>query len=1046
MKRISLFFLALILLILTLLTLLVTTQSGLKLTIKTLNHFGVANIQTQELHGRLLGTMTARRITVNTGSNEWKASNFKLTFNPIPLLWNNVSISNVEMTTLTNKRLTSEPHGDSDSNSSSLTFSIRSANIQSLKLDLSDRLEKIEAQHIAWTGKINHDSIHFNLKSGPIHGLLQSMTASISGPLEHYQIDTTLNSDNLTVTGSGSGKGKSFNLLLLSQSKNSSNISGTASLNWEDTLSWNVSLQLQKISLQSLIKNGPYIHSLNSTISGEAEEKLSKLNWQINLKTDAGELASQGQYSPDQVAANWQLKAVNLQPILASANGILSSTGSWNKGITHGSFNLSHTSWQQWKTDELSASWDGNVAQKQINTFNLHTNNFAYKNKTLRSGTLNIQKTNKQQSPFHLTLHFNPGFYDTQSFTVAGIIGAKDQDLDLRINQAASQSLGTNWKLQKPFSLTHSKENWSVSPFCLFHQQDFFCASFRSDQEKWETHIQSKNAPLHHAMKSVKLKLPTNLDVSLKQQRGGPLLGKINASIDKATLFLTEHSIETQLHLKNSVLQAELLPQQIIFSSSSNWNNRKLWDISAELARENTPSWDWKSSALKASVYFDANELNFLNTFMESTELHAGTVAGKLAIQGTLSTPEITGDIRLNNIELLLLSINNKIKNLQGDIHFSGKKAKFNLTGSTATAPITLQGSAQFTQLKNTNAHFKLTSQGATLTNTKDYISSGDISLQGEYFANTLSLSGQVLISKATIKPANFSSATTLSEDVKIIGENQIKSWTPNVNVLVKLGDQVQVSSKRLSGKLGGELRLLKNDSAAWMGQGQIFMQDGKINDLDLDLKVANDSHVAYDNDPLGSPFVSIKLYRVIPSRGFGLNSLSSHNDLTVGLAMIGPYQNLEVKPYSQPTQLSQADILSYLLLGHPSNNSSAFNLASLLATASSLSSQNINIGLVKLMSIKKTLGFTELGVQSNLTLDALGTPYGSDESGFVVGRYITPRIYVRYISGISTLLNLLQIQYFMGHKWSLQLESGSVSANDVEGLDVLYHFTSFNQ
>jgi autotransporter translocation and assembly factor TamB len=121
-----------------------------------------------------------------------------------------------------------------------------------------------------------------------------------------------------------------------------------------------------------------------------------------------------------------------------------------------------------------------------------------------------------------------------------------------------------------------------------------------------------------------------------------------------------------------------------------------------------------------------------------------------------------------------------------------------------------------------------------------------------------------------------------------------------------------------------------------------------------------------------------------------------------------------------------------------------AFNLASLLATIGSLSSDNLSSGLNKLMTIKNTLGFSELGVQSNLSLDALGTPYGSDESGFVVGRYLTSKIYVRYISGISTELNLFQLQYLFNPNWSIQLQSGSVESTNVEGIDGLYHFTHF--
>ena len=83
---------------------------------------------------------------------------------------------------------------------------------------------------------------------------------------------------------------------------------------------------------------------------------------------------------------------------------------------------------------------------------------------------------------------------------------------------------------------------------------------------------------------------------------------------------------------------------------------------------------------------------------------------------------------------------------------------------------------------------------------------------------------------------------------------------------------------------------------------------------------------------------------------------------------------------------------------------------------------------------IQNGLGLNELGVESETTVDEVGTPLSS-QSAFVVGKRLARHFYVRYSVGLLDPVSVFQIRYMFAKNWTLQADSSTLG----NGMDVLY-------
>jgi translocation and assembly module TamB len=114
--------------------------------------------------------------------------------------------------------------------------------------------------------------------------------------------------------------------------------------------------------------------------------------------------------------------------------------------------------------------------------------------------------------------------------------------------------------------------------------------------------------------------------------------------------------------------------------------------------------------------------------------------------------------------------------------------------------------------------------------------------------------------------------------------------------------------------------------------------------------------------------------------------------------------------------------VLSYLLLGKAPGESSAGEQQMMLQAAMALGmDQGNKIGA----NLREAFALDEFGFDS----DAGG------DSAFFIGKYLSPRLYLRYGVGVMEAVNTLSLRYKLSEKWRLEAQSNLLGS----GADLLY-------
>ena len=135
---------------------------------------------------------------------------------------------------------------------------------------------------------------------------------------------------------------------------------------------------------------------------------------------------------------------------------------------------------------------------------------------------------------------------------------------------------------------------------------------------------------------------------------------------------------------------------------------------------------------------------------------------------------------------------------------------------------------------------------------------------------------------------------------------------------------------------------------------------------------------------------------------------------------------------FSQPAGLSQADILSYLLVGRPANQATNADKQVLLSAVSALNLSGASVGNLT-NQLKNKLGLSELGIETESEYDQDASL--TQNTSLVLGKYLTPRLYINYSIGLLEPINTFRVRYTLSKRWVIQGQTSQYG----RGADLFY-------
>jgi translocation and assembly module TamB len=277
-------------------------------------------------------------------------------------------------------------------------------------------------------------------------------------------------------------------------------------------------------------------------------------------------------------------------------------------------------------------------------------------------------------------------------------------------------------------------------------------------------------------------------------------------------------------------------------------------------------------------------------------------------------------------------------------------------------------------------------------------------------------VTGTVLVPRAAIKLSALpAQAVAPSPDAVVHGTGGPKIERPlrlASRIALRLGDDVRYNGLNLETRVTGALRLEADASRSATASGTLTLA-GSYNAYGQKLTLERGQLLF--NGPLDDPGLDVRAARTIET------TINTAEPIRVGVELGGTLKAPRTRVISTPA-MTEADALSYLLLGRPLTGTAGTETATLQTAALSMGLQQ---ALPAVQRIGHSLGLDELSVQTTET----------DPGALMAGKYLSPKVYIRYSYGLFNRIGGLLLRFKVSDKVSIETRSG-----DQESMDVIYN------
>ena len=417
---------------------------------------------------------------------------------------------------------------------------------------------------------------------------------------------------------------------------------------------------------------------------------------------------------------------------------------------------------------------------------------------------------------------------------------------------------------------------------------------------------------------------------------------------------------------------------------------------------------NWHDWPLTGELRLDTHALGFISAYVPPIDRASGRVTGQLALSGSAAGPRLTGELKVINGQLDAYQINLSLR----EVNFTARLADDTLMieGAALAGPdghASVNGHLRWEHgLPYGDLHL-LGSDLRVLNIPEARVdASPDVSLHLE--GRRIDLHGQVTLPYARIEPANLTKAVLPSGDEVIVTEEVAPSATQIAvfsDITLVLGDRVTVNTQGLSGRLSGSINVTSDDTGINRGSGELKVEEGKYLAYGRNLDIQR-GRLLFSNGFISDPGLELRAVKKFP-------------DITAGIIVRGTLRSPRMTFFSDP-EVAQSQIVSLLLAGGSLESLQNSNDPNAHANAGR-SDALMQGGAILAQQIGGRYDI-EAGVEQDL----------DNETSLVLGRYLSPRLYVSYGVGLAEAINTLKMRYTIGDHWTVKTEAGTQRSADL--------------
>ena len=573
----------------------------------------------------------------------------------------------------------------------------------------------------------------------------------------------------------------------------------------------------------------------------------------------------------------------------------------------------------------------------------------------------------------------------------------------------ASKQQG-HWELQEPTVYQLEAQTKQLSELCLKGLEAKLCLSASLINDQIAANLNAINLPAKLLSSFGALSVPIQGNVDLQGNATGTLK---NPNI---TLQLAQHSTstplvigdadESQKRLTLKALSAEVRLQNHTLTSSAQADIDTGGYLHSTLTIKDL---DKTTNPLTGEISFYLPSLEPYAQVLPDIDHLAGEFTGRIKLGNSLQQPSLQLESELAIASLYINSLAVEWKELYlKAVTQSGNIQRIEGSAKAGDGIVNLTGTVRLSAVDDWQIDLHLTGENALFMNQphQRFIVTPDVTLRAT--PSQVDVGGIMRVPSAYILYQSSPQQLSLTSDAVIHDHDQQTAKPEPVayqmDIQLQAGDDVYLEAYGLKTGLKGQLNINKPLHGSLNGRGLIELVDGSYRAYGQDLTF--DRGFIQFNGALSDPILDVKASRKV-------------SDIEAGLQIKGPVSNLKTTLFSDPA-MPETEILSYILRGKSLNDSNS-------------QEKNALSNAVLAYSIGQSTAITDRATE--LTgLDEIGfeAEEGVDTVGLTLGKYITPRLYVRYGIGLVDQLSKLFFQYQLSDRLYLETESGAGQSIDL--------------
>jgi translocation and assembly module TamB len=422
------------------------------------------------------------------------------------------------------------------------------------------------------------------------------------------------------------------------------------------------------------------------------------------------------------------------------------------------------------------------------------------------------------------------------------------------------------------------------------------------------------------------------------------------------------------------------------------------------------PHIDRAGQALQGKVHLTTTDLGLIDLLLTDVQGLEGRFSGDLALSGTLGEPRFDGRVAIDNGAMQIPRLGLTIQPIRIHGHTDViNHLVFDGEAGSGNGHLQVSGKTDLAAQNNWPTRLHITGDSFEVSHIPEATIKVSPDLDVTLNDHDVSVNGRISIPFAQLQPRDITTAATVTEDAVIVNAEQppAPKWRLTSNIKISLGDRVTFSGFDFDGRLTGAVTVTTEPGQLATASGELSVADGRYLAYRRRLDIER-GRLIYTGGPLINPGLDMRAVRHI-------------DNVTAGFKVHGSLNQPRLELFSEPA-MEQNDILAYILLGHPLESSTGEEGALLANAALALS---LSGGNRLARSIGTRFGLEEIRIESNDT---------GDQYSVVVGRHLSPKLYISYGVGQVDALNTLTLRYTISDKWQLTAENG-----EQEGADLLY-------